>query len=121
MRKVAEERVGELTDALLDTNLDYTVRRRLARVFAVCVSQRTADGLVLVLVRDSMCASREAAVGRPVWKVAASRMDSSARRLSTSSCRIVPAKSRARLHAPVFESRLLARRHVTIPVYLATW
>jgi HEAT repeat protein len=49
LRKVAEERVGELTDALLDINLDYAVRRRLARVFAVCVSQRAADGLVLAL------------------------------------------------------------------------
>ena len=49
LRKVAEERVGELTDALLDANLDDTVRCRLTRVFAVCVSQRGADGLVLGL------------------------------------------------------------------------
>jgi hypothetical protein len=47
LRKVAEERVGERTDALLDGNLDYTMRYRLARVFGVCVSQRAADGLAL--------------------------------------------------------------------------
>ena len=49
LRKVAEERVGELTDALLDPNQDDMVRRRLARVFSVAVSQRAADGLLLVL------------------------------------------------------------------------
>ena len=38
-----------LTDALLDANLDDRVRCRPARVFAVCVSQRGADGLVLGL------------------------------------------------------------------------
>jgi ATP:ADP antiporter, AAA family len=96
LRKVAEERVGELTDSLLDGNLDDTVRCRLARVFAVCVSQRAADGLVLGLddarfdVRFQSARSlaaileknpvvqvdpgriyalvlREVAVGRPVW------------------------------------------------------
>ena len=49
LRKVAEERIGELTDALLDPNQDEMVRRRLARVFSVAVSQRAADGLVLGL------------------------------------------------------------------------
>ena len=96
LRKVAEEHVGELTDALLDPNQDYAVRRRLARVFSVCVSQRAADGLVLALdderfdVRFQSARSlasildknprvhldaeriydvvlREVAVGRPVW------------------------------------------------------
>lgn len=47
LRKVAEERIGELIDALLDPNQPFAVRRRLARVFSVCVSQRAADGLVL--------------------------------------------------------------------------
>jgi hypothetical protein len=96
LRKIAEERIGELTDALLDSNQPFVIRRRLARVFSVCVSQRAADGLVLGL--DDMrfevrfhCArsltairsknpairidrekifevvQREAAVGRPVW------------------------------------------------------
>jgi hypothetical protein len=48
-----------LTDALLDANLDDTVRCRLARVFAVCVSQRAADGLVLGL--DASCNRAQAA------------------------------------------------------------
>jgi len=49
LRKVAEERIGELIDALLDPNQPFAVRRRLARVFSVCVSQRASDGLVLGL------------------------------------------------------------------------
>ena len=49
LRKVAEERVGQLTDALLDPGQDYKVRRQLARVFSVCVSQRAADALLLAL------------------------------------------------------------------------
>ena len=97
LRKVAEERVGELTDALIDPNQDFAIRRRLARVFAVCVSQRATDGLMLGLddlrfevrfqcgrslaaVLDKNPANRiasehifavvlrEAAVGRPVWE-----------------------------------------------------
>jgi hypothetical protein len=97
LRKVAEERIGELTDALIDPNQDFAVRRRLARVFAVCVSQRATDGLMLGLddmrfeVRFQCGRSlaaildknptnridkeqifsvvlREAAVGRPVWE-----------------------------------------------------
>jgi HEAT repeat protein len=97
LRKVAEERIGELTDALLDPNQDDMVRRRLARVFSVAVSQRAADGLVLALddarfdVRFQVARSlvaivesnpnvhlnaervyqvvqAELAVGRPVWE-----------------------------------------------------
>src|SRR5262249_60243586 len=49
LRKIAEERVGELVDALSDPNQDFAVRRRLARVFSVCVSQRAADGMLLGL------------------------------------------------------------------------
>jgi hypothetical protein len=49
LRKVAEERVGELVDALLDPNQPFAVRRRLARAFSVCVSQRSVDGLLLGL------------------------------------------------------------------------
>ena len=49
LQGVAEERVGELIDALLDPNQPFAVRRRLARVFSVCVSQRAADGLLLGL------------------------------------------------------------------------
>lgn len=49
LRGVAEEHVGELVDALINPNQQFAVRRRLARVFSVCVSQRAADGLVLGL------------------------------------------------------------------------
>jgi hypothetical protein len=49
LHRVAEEHVGELIDALIDPNQDFAVRRRLPRVFSVCVSQRAADGLVLGL------------------------------------------------------------------------
>jgi ATP:ADP antiporter, AAA family len=49
LRKVAEERVGALTDALLDPNQPFAVRRRLARVFSICVSQRAADALLMAL------------------------------------------------------------------------
>jgi hypothetical protein len=97
LKGVAEERVGELIDALLDPNQPFAVRRRLARVFSVCVSQRAADGLLLGLedlrfeVRfhcgRSLAAvveknailridrervfgliRREVTVGRPVWE-----------------------------------------------------
>ena len=49
LRSVAEEHVGELLDVLVDPNQPFVVRRRLARVFSVCVSQRAADGLVFGL------------------------------------------------------------------------
>jgi hypothetical protein len=97
LRKVAEERVGEITDALVDPNQDFAVRRRLARVFSVCVSERAAAGVMLGLddlrfdVRSQSARSlaaiieknpriqidserifevvlREVAVGRPVWE-----------------------------------------------------
>jgi AAA family ATP:ADP antiporter len=97
LRKVAEERIGLLIDALIDPNQDFTVRRRLARVFSVCVSQRAADGLMLglddlrfevrfqcghslaslleknprvAIDRERIFAvvMREVAVGRPVWE-----------------------------------------------------
>ena len=97
LRKVAEERIGMLVDALIDPNQDFTIRRRLARVFSVCVSQRAADGLMLGLddqrfevrfqcghslaslleknprvtidtERIFAVVMREAAVGRPVWE-----------------------------------------------------
>lgn len=49
LRSIAEERVGELIDTLVDPNQPFVVRRRLARVFSVCASQRAADGLLLGL------------------------------------------------------------------------
>jgi hypothetical protein len=49
LRKIAEEHVGQLVDALLDPNQDFAIRRRLARAFSVCVSQRAASGLMFGL------------------------------------------------------------------------
>ena len=97
LRKVAEERVGELTDAMLDPARDHGIRSRLARVFSIAVSQRAADALVLALdderfdvrfqaarslasiidrntgihldaARIFAVVSREMAVSRPVWE-----------------------------------------------------
>jgi hypothetical protein len=97
LRKVVEEHVGTLIDVLIDPNQPFAVRRRLARVFSTCVSQRAADGLLLGLedlrfeVRFQCGRSlaaiveknariridrervfdavrREVAVGRPVWE-----------------------------------------------------
>lgn len=97
LRKIAEDRVGQLVDALIDPNQDFSVRRRLARVFSVCVSQRAADGLLVGLDDprfDVRCqcgrslasiveknprvqidrerifavVMQEVAVGRPVWE-----------------------------------------------------
>ena len=97
LRKVAEEHVGTLIDALIDPNQPFAVRRRLARVFSVCVSQRAVDGLMLGLEdlrfevrfqcgrslaaifeknplvridgeRVFAVVRREVAVGRPVWE-----------------------------------------------------
>ncbi len=97
LRKVADLRVGQLTDALLDPAQDHAVRRRLARVLSASTSQRAADGLQLALddvrfdVRVQAARSlaaiaqrdpgirldgahlhevvlREVAVGRPVWE-----------------------------------------------------
>ncbi|MGC4081002.1 MAG: hypothetical protein QM736_02550, partial [Vicinamibacterales bacterium] len=97
LQKVAEEHVGQFVDALLNPNHDFAIRRRLARVFSVCVSQRAVDGLVLafddlrfavrreaarsllavlerhprlVFDRDRIVALvlEEVAVGRPVWE-----------------------------------------------------
>jgi hypothetical protein len=97
LRRVAEEHVGELTDAIIDPNQPFAVRRRLARVFAVCVSQRAADAMLLglddlrfevrfhcgrsltaivaknpriVIDRERILevVRRETTVGRPVWE-----------------------------------------------------
>ena len=70
LRKVAEERVGQLTDALIDPGQDYKIRRQLARVFSIGVSQRAADALLLALdddrfdVRFQSARSLAAIVGR---------------------------------------------------------
>lgn len=97
LRRVAEDHVGQFVDVLVDQNQDFAIRRRLARVFSVCTSQRAADGLIfglddlrfevrfqcgrslaamhernpaIAIDRDRMLAVvlREVAVGRPVWE-----------------------------------------------------
>lgn len=97
LQKVAEEHIGQFVDVLLDPNQDFSVRRRLVRVFSVCVSQRAVDGLMVALddlrfaVRYQASRSlyaildrnpllevdrervheivlKEVAVGRPVWE-----------------------------------------------------
>ncbi|HYS25687.1 MAG TPA: hypothetical protein VEP46_08800 [Vicinamibacterales bacterium] len=97
LRRVVEERVGELTDAMLDPAREFAARTRLARVFSVAVSQRAADALVVALDDErfdvrfqaarSLAAivdrsprihldasgvfavvSREVAVSQPVWE-----------------------------------------------------
>ena len=60
LQKVAEEHVGQFVDAMLDPNCDFAVRRRLARIFTVCVSQRAADGLMLALEDLRFAVRREA-------------------------------------------------------------
>ena len=49
LRRVAEDRVGEFTDTLLDQHQPFATRRRLARVLSICRSQRAVDGLMLGL------------------------------------------------------------------------
>src|SRR4030095_11340817 len=49
LRKVSEERVGQLTDALLDPSVDYKIRRQIARALSVGVSQRAVDALIMAL------------------------------------------------------------------------
>ena len=97
LKGAAEERVGALTDAMLDPDQAFAVRRRLARVFSVCISQRAVDGVLLgledkrfevrfhcgrslaaIVERNSFVrvdvervfnlVRKEVAVGRPVWE-----------------------------------------------------
>jgi len=49
LRTVAALRIGQLTDALLDQEQPFAVRRRVARVFSACPTQRGVDGLMLGL------------------------------------------------------------------------
>jgi AAA family ATP:ADP antiporter len=52
LRRVARMAVGQLTDALLNPDEDFAVRRRVPRVLASYASRRTVDGLLEGL-RDS--------------------------------------------------------------------
>ena len=49
LRRVADEHIGQLTDALVDQTQPFAVRRRLARVLSECTAQRAVDGLLLGL------------------------------------------------------------------------
>jgi len=49
LRNVAALRIGQLTDALLDQEQPFAIRRRVARVFSACPTQRAVDGLMLGL------------------------------------------------------------------------
>ena len=97
LRKVAEDHAGQMADALLNPAQPLPIRRRLARVFSVCVSQRAADALLAALdderfdvrfqvarslsamvarnpalrippARIAQVVLNEVAVGRPVWE-----------------------------------------------------
>jgi HEAT repeat protein len=97
LRKVADERAGELADALLNPSQPFAVRRRVARALGSCTSQRGVDSLLLGLddlrfevrfqcgrslgaIHDRRPAMRidkdrvfeavlrEVAVGRPIWE-----------------------------------------------------
>ena len=49
LRRTVEEHIGQLTDALVDLNQPFAVRRRIARVFGTGISQRAVDALLLGL------------------------------------------------------------------------
>jgi hypothetical protein len=46
LRPTAAAIVGQLTDALLNLDEDFAVRRRIPRILATCPSDRTVDGLM---------------------------------------------------------------------------
>lgn len=49
LRKIAPKSTGQLLDALLDSDVDPRVRRRIPRVLKVCRTQRAASGLLIAL------------------------------------------------------------------------
>jgi hypothetical protein len=49
LRKAAPKSTGQLLDALLDTDVDPRVRRRIPRVLKVCRTQRAAAGMLMAL------------------------------------------------------------------------
>jgi hypothetical protein len=46
LRNVAPTAIGQITDALLDQETEFTIRRRLPRVLATCDSPRAAEALL---------------------------------------------------------------------------
>jgi hypothetical protein len=138
LRKVAEERVGQLTDALVDPATERRDARRLARVFSVCVSQRAADALVLALddqrfdvryhVARSLAAIydrnprvridrdaiisvvlQEISISVPVWESDGCSTGSSASRAWTTWSGSAPSRAWARLHAAVAHPARVSR------------
>ena len=49
LQRLSGKLVGALTDALVDPQSDFAIRRRIPRVLAVCDSPRAVDGLVMAL------------------------------------------------------------------------
>ena len=49
LRKIAPKATGQLLDALLDTDVDPRIRRRIPRVLKVCRTQRAAAGMLMAL------------------------------------------------------------------------
>ena len=94
LRKVAEERVGQLIDALIDPNQSFAVRRRLARVFSVCASQRAVDGVILGL--DDQRFEVRFQCGRSLAAIAAQKPAGSNRRRHDLCRRAARAGRRAR-------------------------
>ena len=49
LRRIAPKIVGELTDALVDRERDFAIRRRIPRVLVACESSRGVEGLMIGL------------------------------------------------------------------------
>jgi hypothetical protein len=49
LRKIADRHTGQLVDALLDEETEFTIRRRLPRLLSTTATQRSADGLLTAL------------------------------------------------------------------------
>ena len=49
LQRLSGKLVGALTDALVDPQSDFAIRRRIPRVLAVCDSPRAIDGLLMAL------------------------------------------------------------------------
>jgi len=73
LRTVAAASVGQLTDALLNPDEDFAVRRRVPRILAYCQSARSVDGLMRGL-SDSRFEVRFSC-GRALSMICAARPD----------------------------------------------
>ena len=66
--RAAPTATGQLTDALLDPEMDFIVRRRIPSALGSCASQRAADGLLLGLADERF--EVRYACGRALSKIA---------------------------------------------------